>query len=83
MVSSAAAAAALYGDDAWELAITTAAFRLSPASFARFIGDFRNAVLNASWFSARMSVASVNASLPAMNSRAANGDPSANGTENF
>ena len=30
------------------LASTTAAFRQSPASFARFIGDFRNAVLNAS-----------------------------------
>ena len=30
------------------MVITTAAFRLSPASFARFIGDFRNAALNAS-----------------------------------
>lgn len=27
---------------------TTAAFRLSPVSFARFIGDVRNAPLNAS-----------------------------------
>ena len=27
---------------------TTAAFRLSPANFARFMGDFRNAALNAS-----------------------------------
>ena len=27
---------------------TTAAFRLSPANFARFIGDFRNAAMNAS-----------------------------------
>ena len=31
-----------------ELSRTTAAFRPSPASFARFIGDFRNASLNAS-----------------------------------
>lgn len=31
-----------------EFSSTTAAFRLSPASFARFIGDFRNAALNAS-----------------------------------
>lgn len=29
------------------LARTTTAFRLSPAIFARFIGDFRNAALNA------------------------------------
>ena len=27
---------------------TTTAFRLSPGSFARFIGDFRNAALNCS-----------------------------------
>jgi hypothetical protein len=30
------------------LARTTAALRRSPTSFARFIGDFRNAALNAS-----------------------------------
>jgi hypothetical protein len=30
------------------LSRTTAAFRLSPGSFARFIGDFRNAALHAS-----------------------------------
>jgi len=62
---------------------TTAVVRCNPRNVARFIGDFRNAALNASWFSARMSVASVNASFPAMNSRAANGDPSVNGNENF
>ena len=30
------------------LVSTTAALRLSPASFARFIGDLRNAAVNAS-----------------------------------
>jgi hypothetical protein len=29
------------------LSSTTSALRLSPASFARFIGDFRHAALNA------------------------------------
>jgi hypothetical protein len=62
---------------------TTAAFRCSPASFARFIGDFRNAALNCSWFNARMSVASVAASFPAMNSRARNGESSATSSENI
>ena len=31
-----------------EFSSTTAAFRLSPANFARFIGDFRNEALNCS-----------------------------------
>ena len=62
---------------------TTAAFRCNPRTFARFIGDFRNAALNASWSSARMSAASVTASFPAMNSRARNGESSANACENF
>ena len=31
-----------------EFSSTTTAFRLSPANFARFIGDFRNAALNVS-----------------------------------
>ena len=62
---------------------TTAAFRCNPANFARFIGDFRNAALNASWSSARISRASVTASFPSMNSRGANGDPFARSAENF
>ncbi len=62
---------------------TTAAFRCSPRNFARFIGDFRNAALNASWSSPRISRASVAASFPAMNSRARNGESSANSCENF
>ena len=37
-----------FGPHVDALSRTTAAFRLSPASFARFIGDFRNAALNAS-----------------------------------
>ena len=53
---------------------TTAAFRLSPANFARFIGDFRNAVLKASWSTASMSLASVAASFPATNALARNGE---------
>ncbi len=66
-----------------ELSSTTAAFRCNPRNFARFIGDFRNAALNCSWFNARMSVASVAASFPAMNCRARNGESSANSCENF
>ncbi len=65
------------------LVSTTAALRLSPARFARFIGDFRNAALNASWSSARMSRASVITSFPSRNGRALNGEPSANSCENF
>ena len=65
------------------LSVTTPEFRPSPASFARFIGDFRNAALNASWSSARMSRASVAASLPARNARGANGDLSRNSRANF
>ena len=57
---------------------TTAAFRCNPASFARFIGDFLNAALNASSVNARMFCASVSASFPAVNSRALNGESSAN-----
>jgi hypothetical protein len=59
---------------------TTAEFRRNPANFARFIGDFRNAALNASRSIATMSLASVSAFLPAMNSRGANGDTSAAAT---
>ncbi len=66
-----------------EFSNTTSAFRLSPTSFGRFIGDFRNAALNASWSSARMSVASVTASFRAMNSRARNGESVGNSCENF
>ena len=62
---------------------TTNAFLRTPASFARFIGDFRNVALNASWSSAKMSVASVTASFLAMNSRARNGESSASSCENF
>jgi hypothetical protein len=62
---------------------TTAALRCNRASFARFIGDFRNAALNVSISSARMSVARVIKSFRAMNSRARNGDPSAKSCENF
>ncbi|MDZ7630297.1 MAG: hypothetical protein U5K74_02770 [Gemmatimonadaceae bacterium] len=62
---------------------TTAAFRRNPASFARFIGDFRNAPLNASWSSARMSVASVTAFFASMNPRGLNGESAANSCENF
>ncbi len=73
-----------FGYTPWRLFVsTTAAFRCSPNNFARFIGDFRNAALNACWSSARMSVASVTASFPAMNSRARNGESSAKSCENF
>jgi len=47
-------------------ASTTAALRCSPASFARFTGDFRNAALNSSCDIATNSVASVRASFPAL-----------------
>lgn len=62
---------------------TTPAFLRTLASFARFIGDFRNATLHCACSSARMSRASVTASFPAMNSRARNGESSASSTENF
>ena len=45
---------------------------LQPASFARFIGDLRNAALNSSWFIASRSSASVVGSLPAITGRGAN-----------
>jgi hypothetical protein len=51
---------------------TTAALRLSPRSFARFIGEFHNAVENASCDMPRMSRASVRPSFPASAARAAN-----------
>ena len=66
-----------------EFSSTTTAFRLSPTNLARFMGDFRNVALNASWSSARMSVASVTASFLAMNARARNGESSASSCENF
>ena len=66
-----------------EFASTAAAFRRDLASFARLIGDFRNAALNTFWSSARMSRASVTASFAAMNSRARNGESSGNVGENF
>jgi hypothetical protein len=51
---------------------TTAAFRLSPRSFARFIGEFLNAARNCPSSIARISRASVRASFPAIASRGAN-----------
>jgi hypothetical protein len=51
---------------------TTAAFRCSPRSFARFIGLPLNAALNSACVIASRSRASVRASLPARNSRGAN-----------
>lgn len=51
---------------------TTRALRLSPANFARFIGDFRNAALKSACSIARRSRASVSAFLPAMNARGLN-----------
>jgi hypothetical protein len=83
VLTGVAAADSLQRDDASVLASTTPASRVSPASFARFIGDCGNVALNACWSSARMSVASVTASFPAMNSRARNGESSASSTENF
>ena len=62
---------------------TTDAFRFSPRSFARVIGEPLNAALNSACDIASSSRESVTASFPAMNSRAANGDPSANSCENF
>ena len=56
---------------------------MSPANFARFIGDFRNAALNASECIAMLSRTSVAASFPATNSRAANGECSARFCENL
>lgn len=48
------------------------AFRRSPAGFARFIAEPLNAVRNASSLIARISVASVFASFPAITARASN-----------
>ena len=62
---------------------TTAALRFSPLNLARFIGDFRNTARKPSSSCARRSRASVRASFPAMNSRGANGESSANACENF
>ena len=62
---------------------TTDAFRCSPRSFARLIGEPLNAALNSTGDIASNSRASVRESFPATNARAANGDPSANGNENF
>lgn len=45
---------------------TTAALRLRPQSLARFIGDLLNAAANSSCLIARISRASVRASLPAI-----------------
>ncbi|HEY0779766.1 MAG TPA: hypothetical protein VGD56_17495 [Gemmatirosa sp.] len=57
---------------------TTAAFRLSPRSVARFIGDPLNTAENSARDMPNSSRASVRASLPASASRGANGDSSGN-----
>lgn len=83
--SSSASAAASAGTSAADptLPSTTAAFRLSPRSLARFIGDPRNAAENSSCDMPNRSSASVRASLPAMNCLGANGDPSGSAVENL
>jgi hypothetical protein len=62
---------------------TTAALRLSPRSFARFIGEFLNAAENCSCVIASRSRASVRASLPASASRASNGESCGSSLENL
>lgn len=57
-----------------------AALRFNPLSFARFIGDPWNAVLNSSCVIARSSRARVCASLPAIAVRGAAHDGSVTGT---
>ena len=53
-------------------ASTPAAFRFSPASFARFIADPLNAALNSSCVIASKSRARIHASFPASTARGAN-----------
>jgi hypothetical protein len=62
---------------------TTAALRLSPRSFARFIGEHRNAAEKSSWVMPNSSRASVHASLLPNASRGANGEPSASSRANL
>ncbi len=62
---------------------TMAELRFRPRSFARFIGDRLNAVVNFSCDMARISRASVRASSPAITSLAANGEPSAGSLANL
>jgi hypothetical protein len=56
---------------------------LQSFSFPRFIGDVRNAALNASWSSERKPLASVPAFVSSRNGRARHGESSASACLNF
>lgn len=62
---------------------TTAALRFRPRSFARFIGDPRNAAVYSAVDIVNSSSASARASLPATEARAKNGELSASDFANF